>query len=192
MLLPSFSRCAVRSIRSRRAGLGSRLFLGSSSSSPESSARAGPARASSSGSVKSNRPGRLGDLGALDPAAAQRLDQPLVEHGAEPAELAIDRLGLLDDPAEDRVLLAVLVEEVAAIDRRRRLELAVDAAVALLEPGRVPGDVVVEEVGAVLLEVQALAGRVGGEQDPDGVVGGVGVERLLDLLAFLERGARRR
>jgi hypothetical protein len=66
---------------------------------------------------------------------------------------------------------------------RLGLEGAVDAAVALLEAGGVPGDVEVEEVGAGGLEVDALAGGVGGEQDAHGVVGGVGVEGALDLFA---------
>ena len=42
---------------------------------------------------------------------------------------------------EDDVLLALLVDEVAAADLRRRLQLAVDAAVALLQPRRVPGQI---------------------------------------------------
>ncbi len=139
------------------------------------------------GRLEVEHPGGLGQLAALDPPAAQRLDQALVEHRPEPAQLAIDRLGLLDDPAEDRILLAVLVEEIAAMDRRRLLELAIDPAVPLLEPGGVPGDVVVEQVRAEHLEVQALAGGVGRQQDPDGVIGRVGVERLLDLLPLVER-----
>ena len=58
---------------------------------------------------------------------------------------------------------------------------AVDAAEALLDPVRVPGQVVVDhQVGA--LEVDALAGRVGREQDLDlGVV----PERLLRLHPLL-------
>ena len=52
-----------------------------------------------------------------------------------------------------------------ANDLRRGLELAVDAPVALLDAAWVPGQVEVEEIGAVGLEVQPLAGGVGGEQD---------------------------
>ena len=43
---------------------------------------------------------------------------------------------------------ALGVAEVAAEDLLRRLELPVDAAVALLEPGRVPGQVEMDEVVA--------------------------------------------
>jgi hypothetical protein len=41
----------------------------------------------------------------------------------------------------------------------------------------------VEQVGAVVLQVDALAGGVGGDEDPQGVVRGVGVEGVLDFLA---------
>ena len=151
------------------------------------SAVASSARSSSTGLENRTSGSCLGHPGTLDPATAERLDQVLVEDRAEPAQLAIDGLGLLDDAAEDRVLLPVLVEEVAAIDRRRRLKFAVDSAVALFEPGRVPGNVVVEQVEAVTLEIQALAGRVGRQQDPDRIDGGVGVEGFFDLLPFVER-----
>ena len=58
---------------------------------------------------------------------------------------------------------------------------AVDAAEALLDPVRVPRQVVVDhEVGA--LEVQALAGGVGRDQDPGVDVLG---EQLCDLAALL-------
>jgi HB1, ASXL, restriction endonuclease HTH domain len=63
------------------------------------------------------------------------------------------------------------------------LELAIDAAVALFDAARVPGQVEMEEVRAMRLEVQALAGRVRGEQDAQRVLRGVGVEPALDLLA---------
>jgi hypothetical protein len=41
----------------------------------------------------------------------------------------------------------------------------------------------VEQVGAVVLEVDALAGGVGGDEDPQRVPSRVGVEGALDLLA---------
>jgi hypothetical protein len=63
------------------------------------------------------------------------------------------------------------------------LELAIDAAVTLFDAARVPGQVEMEEVRAVRLEVQALAGRIRGEQDAQRVLRGVGVEPALDLLA---------
>ena len=42
-----------------------------------------------------------------------------------------------------------------------------------------------EEVGAVVLQVDALAGRVGGDEDPQRVLLRVAVEGALDLLAVL-------
>ena len=70
-----------------------------------------------------------------------------------------------------------------------RLAVAVDAADALLEPVRVERDVEVDQSVAVVLEVDALAGGVGGEQDPHGRLGGVLVESGTDQLAGLGVGA---
>ena len=63
------------------------------------------------------------------------------------------------------VLGALREHEVVAADLRCRLQLAVDAPVALLDPAGVPRQVEVEQVGAVCLEVQPLASGVGGDQD---------------------------
>jgi hypothetical protein len=41
----------------------------------------------------------------------------------------------------------------------------------------------VKEISAVGLKVQALAGRIGGEQDAQRILGGVGIKAALDLLA---------
>ena len=116
------------------------------------------------------------------PCAEPALDV-VVDHLREAAELLLDGLGLPDEHLEHAVLDALRQHEVVAADLGGRLELAVDAAVALLDAARVPGQVEVEEVGAVRLEVQALAGGVGGEQDAQRVLGRVGVEAALDLLA---------
>ena len=107
----------------------------------------------------------------------------VVDHLREAAELLLDRLGLPDEHLEHAVLDALGQHEVVAAHLVGRLELAVDAAVALLDAAGVPGQVEMEEVRAVRLEVQALAGGVGGEQDAQRVLRGVGVEPALDLLA---------
>ena len=65
------------------------------------------------------------------------------------------------------------------------LAVAVDAADPLLEPVRVERDVVVDQAVAVALQVDALAGGVGGEQDADRVLGRVGLERQPQLLALV-------
>ena len=66
-----------------------------------------------------------------------------------------------------------------------RLAVAVDSADALLEPVRVERDVEVDEPVAVVLEVDALAGGVGGEKDPHGRLGGILVESGTDQFAGL-------
>ena len=98
-----------------------------------------------------------------DAAAKTAFD--VVDHPGQAAELALDRLGLPDQDFQDMVLGALRKHEVVAAHPRGRLQLAVDASVALLDAAGVPGQIEVEEVGAVRLEVQPLAGGVGGEQD---------------------------
>ena len=78
--------------------------------------------------------------------------------------------------------------EVVAANLRGGLQLAIDAAVALLDAPGVPRHVEVEEVGAVRLEVQALASGVGRDEDAQRIFGGIGVEAPLDLLARLAAG----
>ena len=114
-------------------------------------------------------------------AAAKAAFDVAVDHPGEAAELAFDGLGLPHQHFQDVVLGALRKHEVVAPHLRRRLQLAVDAAVALFDAAGVPGEVEVEEVGAVRLEVQPLAGGVGGEQDAQRVARGVGVEAALDL-----------
>ena len=70
-----------------------------------------------------------------------------------------------------------------AADLVSGLQLAVDAAIALLDPPGIPGKVEVEEISAVGLEVQALPRGVGRDQDPQRVLRRVSVEAPLDLLA---------
>ena len=89
----------------------------------------------------------------------------VVDHLRQAAELALDGLGLTDEHLQHPVLDALRQHEVVATHLRRRLQLAVDAAVALLDAARVPRQIEVEQVGAVGLEVQSLARRVGGQQD---------------------------
>ena len=132
---------------------------------------------------------RLLDLARqlLGIAVADALAEPtldvVVDDLREAAELLLDGLGLPDEHLEHAVLDALRQDEVVAADLGGRLELAVDAAVALLDAAGVPGQVEVEEVRAVRLEVQALARGVGGEEDAQRVLRRVGVEAALDLLA---------
>ena len=68
------------------------------------------------------------------------------------------------------------------------LAIAVDAADALFKPGRVERDVEVHEPVAVRLEVDALTGRVGGEQHSHRLFGRVGGELRADVLTLVGRG----
>ncbi len=62
------------------------------------------------------------------------------------------------------------------------LAVAVDPAVALLEPRRVPRDLPVQHPPAVALQVDAFGGGVGGHQDPHRRAGRVGLELGLGAL----------
>jgi hypothetical protein len=65
-----------------------------------------------------------------DAASAEPVGDPLGDHAAGRAELALDDLGLAHQRFEDDVLLALHVLEVPAEDLRGRLELTVDSACA--------------------------------------------------------------
>ncbi len=116
------------------------------------------------------------------------------DHVAGAAEVLPDLVDLPDGDAEElqlvfegalRRVLPAVRDEVEDIHLRRRLAVPVDAAVALFQPVRVPGDLPVQQPVAVVLKVDALAGRVGGEQDPHRVeVRGI-AEDLADAVALV-------
>ena len=114
---------------------------------------------------------RLLDLGrqllgvAMADALSELALNVVVDHLRETAEVFPDCLGLLDEHLEHSVFDTLRQHEVVTADLGGRLELAVDAAVALLDAPGVPGQVEMEKVRAVGLEVQTLAGRVSGQQD---------------------------
>ena len=62
-----------------------------------------------------------------------------------------------------------------------RLAVAVEPAVALLQPRRVPRAVVVQQVAGGAVQIEALGGGVGGDEDTH--LRGRVVERRLDVLA---------
>ena len=107
----------------------------------------------------------------------------VVDHLRQAAQLALDGLCLADEHLQHPVLDPLRQHEVVAANLRRRLQLAVDASVALFDAAGVPRQIEVEQIGAVRLEVQSLAGRVGGQQDAERIGGRVGDETPLDLLA---------
>jgi hypothetical protein len=65
------------------------------------------------------------------------------------------------------------------------LQLAVDPAVALLELAGVPGNVEVDQMLAVVLQVHPLPGGIGGDQDPQRLFIGIGIELGLEPLAVV-------
>ena len=68
------------------------------------------------------------------------------------------------------------------------LAVAVDAPHPLLQAGRVEGNVEVDQAVAVGLQVDALAGGVGGHEDAHVLLSGVGVESRPDVLALIGVG----
>ena len=78
------------------------------------------------------------------------------------SECLTDLVELLEEPHEDLTLARVLGHQVED-EHLTGLAVAVDAAHPLLQPVRVPGDVVVDHQVAEL-QVDALAGRLGGDQ----------------------------
>src|SRR5439155_17887762 len=107
-----------------------------------------------------------------------------VDNLREAAELLLDGLRLLDKYLKHSVLGTLGQDEVVTLDLGGSLELAVDTAVALLDAARIPRQVEVEEVRTVSLEVQALTGSVGRKQDAQWLLGRVGVDSVLGLLAL--------
>ena len=103
-------------------------------------------------------------LTAQNAAFGQTLRDALFDHLADRSELLADGLRLPDQRLQDDVGFALLVAEISANDLFRRLKLTIDAAVALLQPGGVPRQIEMNQVGAIALEVDALAGSIGADR----------------------------
>jgi len=126
-------------------------------------------------------------LGAPDAVAGEALIDAERDHLTGRAELFANSLGLADERLEHDVLLALGVDEVTTPDLLRRLELAVDAAVALFEPRRIPGQIDMDEVMATQLEIYSLARGIGADQDAQRVLGWVRIETALQFLPADDR-----
>src|SRR5690606_33860760 len=114
---------------------------------------------------------------SLDEAPVRGIIEQLVGR----PEVFADVVGLSEDVREESHVLVPIADEVE--DRHvARLAVPVEPAVALLEAGRIPRDVEVEEVACRALQVESLSGGVGGEEDTHGVAGIV--EGLLDTVAL--------
>ena len=69
------------------------------------------------------------------------------------------------------------------------LTVPIHATVSLLHPVRIPRNLVVNELPAVVLEIDALRGGVRRQQNPDGRFRRVGLKSGLDPLAILRSHA---
>ena len=91
----------------------------------------------------------------------------------------------LQHDAVDAVVLAVVGDGAHGVGV---LAEAVDAALALFVAGGVPGQVVVDDGGEAVLQVDALGQAVGGDEQPRPVVGGEGVDAGLAFLGGQRAG----
>ncbi|TMQ28756.1 MAG: hypothetical protein E6K70_26695 [Planctomycetota bacterium] len=96
----------------------------------------------------------LADRVAADAVFPEDLCQTGVDHLGQAPQLASNGLCLLDQGGQDAILRALTVHEVMAEDLRHGLQLAVDTAIPLLHAAGVPGNIEMEQVPAVALEVQ--------------------------------------
>ena len=85
----------------------------------------------------------------------------IVDDLRETAEFLLDRLGFAHQHFQHAILNALGQDEVMAAHLLGRLQLAIDAAIPLLDPPRIPGQVEMKEVRAVGLEVEPLARSIG-------------------------------
>ena len=89
----------------------------------------------------------------------------VVNHLRQAPELLLDGLRLPDQHIEHPIFGPLGKHEVMASHFRRGLQLAIDAPVALLDAAWIPRQVEMEQIRTIGLEVQALAGGIGGEQN---------------------------
>ncbi len=122
-------------------------------------------------------------VGAADAGA-----QSLLNDLGEAAQFEPDGLGLADKRAQHAIFGALRIDEIMAEDLAVGLELAIYAAIALLQPGWIPRQIKMNEVPAVGLEIESLAGSVGGNEDAEGISLGRLVEGAFQVVAFLWGG----
>ena len=103
------------------------------------------------------------------------------EHLRGAAELLANAFHLVHQHLQDTIFRPLDEDEVTAEHLVGWLQLAVDAAVALVETARVPGQIEMTQVMAMALEIEALPRRVGGDENAQRVVARLGVEGVLDV-----------
>ena len=129
-----------------------------------------------------------GRRAAIDAALCEAIGDPLLDHLSGGAELTLNHFGLAHQGLEHNVGFALLVTEITAEHLLGRLELAIDAAVALLETRRVPGQIEMDEIGAIGLKIDAFARRVGADENAQRLLRRIGIECRLHLLAAILAG----
>jgi hypothetical protein len=126
------------------------------------------------------------DLAGDDVAGVAEILADLIDLAGdvhEKLEIALELAG--QEARTVRASGIALADEVVDVHAGGALAVAVDAAGALLHAAGVPGDLVVDEAGAVVLEVDALGRGVGGEEDARPGDLGTGLEGGLDGLALI-------
>src|SRR5436305_13923288 len=82
-------------------------------------------------------------------------------------------------------LLVGTADKVSDIDDGCSLAMAINAAIALLQTVGVPGNLVVNEMGAVILQVNTFGSGIGGQQDTHGRFGRVSLECSFNRLSLM-------
>ena len=102
------------------------------------------------------------NLRAAD-ALAERLGELGINHLRQATEFPLDRVCLPYKHLENTIFGTLGVDEVMTVHLRFGLELAINAAVALLQTVGIPGHVKVKQVPAVRLQIETFAGCVSGD-----------------------------
>ena len=97
----------------------------------------------------------------------------------------MDDARFLNQRIKDAILSALGQDEIRTRNNLGLLKLPVDATIALFETTGVPRDIKVKKIVAVILKIDAFAGCVGGDQDPQGVLLGVGIKSGFEGFALV-------
>ena len=131
---------------------------------------------------------KLVELAAPHSLLADVFGQAAFEHLGDAAEFLADAFGLLDQNFENAVFGPLRVNEIAAEHFAGRLQLAVDAAVALVEAAGVPGQIEVKQIEAVALQVEPFPRSVRSDKNAQRMILRLDVEGVLDVLPLLPGG----
>lgn len=125
---------------------------------------------------------------ACNPRAQPGLDV-FTDHLTCSTQFTADPLGLGHERVEDPILLTLGVGEVPTGNYRRRLKLAVNPPIALLEARGVPGQVKMKQVMTSGLQVDPFPGGIRTDENADGGFLEGGVEGALDPIPSILIGS---